>query len=88
VGSHTADFIHRDPLSNIYVSSTQDCHNHPELKRKVYSALAESDEGELSIVLPKEVHLKQSGHSEVGIVSESGLNSPAIITFLSLILVS
>jgi transcription initiation factor TFIID subunit 2 len=82
VGSHTADFIHRDPLSNINISSPQDCHNHLELRRKVYSALAESDEGELSIALPKEVHLKQSGHSEVGILSESELNSPSTINFL------
>jgi transcription initiation factor TFIID subunit 2 len=41
----------------------QDCHRHPELKRKIYSALQESDEGELSIAIPTEVPLKQSGHS-------------------------
>jgi hypothetical protein len=71
VGSHAADFTHHDPLSNINVSSAEDCHYHPELKRKLYSALAEGDEGELSIAIPKEVQLKHSGHSAVGPFSES-----------------
>lgn len=62
VASHSADFVHHDPLSNIALSAN-DCHNHPELKRKVYSALQESDEGELSIAIPKEVSLKPSGQS-------------------------
>lgn len=46
----------------------QDCHRHSELKRKIYSALQESDEGELSIAIPTEVPLKQSGHSSSGMV--------------------
>jgi transcription initiation factor TFIID subunit 2 len=71
VNSHPADFTHHDPLSTINISSPQDCHNHPELKRKVYSALTECDEGELSIALPKEVQLKPSGHSAIGVPSES-----------------
>lgn len=71
VASHQAEFIHHDPLAHIGVSNPQDCHHHPELKRKVYSALAEGDEGELSIAIPKEVHLKQSGHtSNRGVFSE------------------
>ena len=49
----------------------QDVHNHPELKRKLYSALQEGDEGELSIAIPKEVSLRQSGNRAVsGIISE------------------
>ncbi|TIB11129.1 hypothetical protein E3P92_02992 [Wallemia ichthyophaga] len=53
-----ADFTHFDPQSNIALSERHgkdgkiDVHRHPELKRKVYSALSEGDEGELSIVLP------------------------------------
>lgn len=51
-------------------NETQDCHKHPELKRKVYTALQESDEGELSIAIPREVPLRQSGHTSAGLVSE------------------
>jgi transcription initiation factor TFIID subunit 2 len=46
-------------------NETPDCHRHPELKRKVYSALQESDEGELSIVIPKEVSLKQTLNARI-----------------------
>ncbi|KAF9055881.1 hypothetical protein BJ165DRAFT_1336062, partial [Panaeolus papilionaceus] len=66
VGGHPADFTHHDPLSSINMggpSEAADCHRHPELKRKVYSALQECDEGELSIAIPAEVSLKSSGHS-------------------------
>ena len=73
VASHPAEFIHHDPLSNINIPNPQDCHNHPELKRKVYSALAEADEGELSIAIPREVSLKQSGHATTGNVVSEGL---------------
>jgi len=52
-------------------TETQDCHRHAELKRKVYSALQECDEGELSIAIPRDVALKQSGSSSFGgVVSE------------------
>lgn len=53
-----ADFNHYDPQSHIGLAEREgkdgkvDVHRHPELKRKVYSALSEGDEGELSIVLP------------------------------------
>lgn len=62
VSSYKADFIQHDPLANLSISNPQDCHTHPELKRKLYSALAEGDEGELSIAIPKDVSLRQSGH--------------------------
>ncbi|KAH7886186.1 hypothetical protein F5I97DRAFT_2026435 [Phlebopus sp. FC_14] len=62
VASYQADFVHHDPLAHINISTPQDCHTYPELKRKMYSALAEGDEGELSIAIPKEVSLRQSGH--------------------------
>lgn len=65
VGSYPADFTHADPLANISFATpeeAQDAHRHAELKRKVYSALQEADEGELSIAIPKEVSLKQSSY--------------------------
>ncbi|KAK7058614.1 hypothetical protein VNI00_002250 [Paramarasmius palmivorus] len=64
VASHEAEFIHHDPLTNVTVGSANDIpdiHLHPELKRKLYSALQEGDEGELSIAIPKEVSLKATG---------------------------
>lgn len=70
VASHSVDFVHNDPLSNLNISNAQDCHSHLELKRKVYSALAEGDEGELSIAIPREVIIRQSGHVAIGIASE------------------
>lgn len=76
VGSHAADFVFHDPLANLSISSPQDCHTHPELKRRVYSALAESDEGELSVAIPKEVSLRQAGHAVTGIVSEAATPEP------------
>lgn len=70
VAGHPADFTHHDPLTNITMggqAEAQDCHRHPELKRKIYSALQESDEGELSISIPPEVPLKQSSHPFTGL---------------------
>lgn len=58
-------------------NEAQDCHRHPELKRKLYAALQEGDEGELAIAIPKEVALKQSGHLPTGVVfSESEWHCP------------
>ena len=73
VSNHRADFIHYDPLTNLSVSDPKDLHTHPELRRKVYSALADGDEGELSIAIPKEVSLKQSG-STTGVVVSEGVS--------------
>lgn len=71
VGSFPADFVHHDPLSHLSVSDPGDVHNHPELKRRVYSALAEGDEGELSVCIPKEVAVTPSGsRTQAGIFSE------------------
>ena len=41
-----------------------DVHAHPELKRKLYSALAEGDEGELSIAIPDNT-VRASGRGSV-----------------------
>ncbi|KAJ2935753.1 hypothetical protein H1R20_g1340, partial [Candolleomyces eurysporus] len=50
-----------------------DCHKHAELKRRLYSAMQECDEGELSIALPRELPVRTSGASSVvnGIVYEA-----------------
>ncbi|KAI0660528.1 hypothetical protein C8Q70DRAFT_976084 [Cubamyces menziesii] len=77
VGSFPADFVHQDPFAHLSVSNPQDVHNHPELKRRVYSALAEGDEGELSISIPREVAVTPSGHrAQTGIVSEAATPEP------------
>ncbi|KAH9943990.1 uncharacterized protein BXZ73DRAFT_39443 [Epithele typhae] len=77
VGSHSADFVHVDPITSLSVSNAQDIHCHPELKRKLYSALQEGDEGELSIAIPQEISLRQSGHRTIpGIISEAATPEP------------
>ncbi|KAG6846064.1 hypothetical protein H0H87_006428 [Tephrocybe sp. NHM501043] len=71
VAGHQADFTHVDSLTNITAGASSealDCHRHPELKRKLYSALQEGDEGELAIAIPKEVQLKQSSHMATDVV--------------------
>ena len=71
MGPYAADFIQYDPFANLSVSNPQDCHNHPELKRKVYAAYSEGDEGELSIAIPRDVSLKSFGiSSHNGVASE------------------
>ena len=52
VGGQTADFSLMDPFTNLAPSKPDDVHSIPELKRKLYSALSEADEGELSIAIP------------------------------------
>jgi transcription initiation factor TFIID subunit 2 len=76
VAGHPAEFTHHDPLTHINMggpAEAQDCHRHAELKRKIYSALQESDEGELSIAVPREVALKQSVHSSCGATVSEGM---------------
>ena len=55
VASQTADYVHYDPIVNITSSNPSDVHLYPEIKRKMYSAYSEGDEGELSIGVPPEV---------------------------------
>ncbi|KAG9024969.1 hypothetical protein FS842_005369, partial [Serendipita sp. 407] len=55
IDGHTAGFLHHDPLSNLTVSKPDEFNVYPELKRRLYSALSESDEGELSIAIPSQV---------------------------------
>jgi len=68
VAGHQADFVHHDGLASISMGGSgeaHDCHRHPELKRKVYSALQESDEGELSVAIPRDVSLKQTSNMDL-----------------------
>ena len=58
VASYPTEFVHYDAVANLNVSNPSDCHRFSELKRKLYSALAEGDEGELSIAIPKEVPIR------------------------------
>jgi transcription initiation factor TFIID subunit 2 len=55
VNGHAANFVYFDPLANLGVSKPEEFNQYPELKRKLYSALSESDEGELSIGFPDQV---------------------------------
>ena len=64
VAQEQADFVHYDPLANLSTSKGNDVHAHPELKRKLYSALAEGDEGELSIAIPDNT-VRASGRGSV-----------------------
>ncbi|CAK5264367.1 unnamed protein product [Mycena citricolor] len=80
VANLKADFIHHDPLANLSVGNPGeplDCHRHPELKRKLYSALQESEEGELSIAVPLEVALKYSGSSLVQVHNDLATPEPS-----------
>lgn len=47
-----ADFVHHDPTQTVTVSEPTDVHVYPELKRRLFGAAAEADEGELSITIP------------------------------------
>ncbi|KAG8762864.1 hypothetical protein FRC12_008808 [Ceratobasidium sp. 428] len=47
-----ADFVHHDPTQTVAVSDATDVHLYPELKRRLFGAAAEADEGELSITIP------------------------------------
>lgn len=79
VANIDAEFAYHDPVSNLTVgaSDPKDCHNHPEIKRKLYSALQESDEGELSIAIPPGVSLKQSSSDStlMGMYSDGACSS-------------
>lgn len=59
VAGVVSDYIHYDPLVNIHVSNRSDVHLYPEIKRKLYSALSEGDEGELSIGLSADMVARQ-----------------------------
>lgn len=62
-GYTVTDWAFHDPLSGVITSDLTDVHKHPELKRKIYSSLAESDEGELAIPIPRQVAVKSTGHA-------------------------
>ncbi|QRV80287.1 bromodomain associated protein [Ceratobasidium sp. AG-Ba] len=55
-----ADFVHHDPTQAVTVSNPADVHLYPELKRRLFGAAAEADEGELSIAIPTSFALHPS----------------------------
>ncbi|KAF8323748.1 hypothetical protein DL93DRAFT_8248 [Clavulina sp. PMI_390] len=52
VAGQPADFVLQDPQSNLGPSKPDDVHGFAEMKRKMFTAFSEADEGELSIALP------------------------------------
>lgn len=87
VGGHAADFACTDPIANINIGSTpedaKNSHFHPELKRKLYSAFQEGDDGELAIAVPSDVSLKpQPTVAAMGEMSEGASYQADIIASL------
>ncbi|KAJ7070580.1 hypothetical protein C8F01DRAFT_1106921 [Mycena amicta] len=79
VASLPAEFVHHDPLANLSLGGppeTIDCHRHPELKRKLYTALQESEDGELAIAIPAEVDLRQTGNAVASEVATPEPSTP------------
>jgi transcription initiation factor TFIID subunit 2 len=72
VNGHAANFVYFDPLANLGVSKPEEFNQYPELKRKLYSALSESDEGELSIGIPDQV--------SVTLVNPPASSAPGAVT--------
>ena len=52
IADNVADFVLHDPFANLGPTKPDDVHSFPEIKRKVFSALSDADEGELSIAIP------------------------------------
>ncbi|KAF7302593.1 Transcription initiation factor TFIID subunit 2 [Mycena chlorophos] len=80
VANQPAEFVHHDPLANISLGGppeTIDCHRHPELKRKLYTALQESEEGELAIAIPADVDIRQTGNAANPLVTEVATPEPS-----------
>lgn len=65
-GYPVQDWAYHDPLTSVYTSDITDCHKHPELKRKLYSAYSEAEEGELAIPLPRQVSVRSAGQGILG----------------------
>jgi len=75
-GVPVQDWVHNDPLTNFASSDITDCHKHPELKRRLYSAYAECDEGELAIPLPRQVSVQNAGTPIPTLATRPGANTP------------
>ncbi|KAG9008792.1 hypothetical protein FRB90_008736 [Tulasnella sp. 427] len=78
VSGVVSDYVHYDPLVNVQVANRSDVHIYPEIKRKLYSALSEGDEGELSIGLPADVVTKQEQAFNSNIQPDGTVSSEAI----------
>ncbi|KZS93535.1 hypothetical protein SISNIDRAFT_441399 [Sistotremastrum niveocremeum HHB9708] len=78
VASYKAEFLHHDPIASLNLVNPSDFHSYPEYKRKLFSALAECDDGELAIAVPPQVSLKQADVSAIGVIhSEVGTPEPS-----------
>lgn len=58
VSGHPAEFSYADHLTGATVSDTRDVHRYPELKRRIYAAASDGVHGELSILIPPDVHVQ------------------------------
>lgn len=58
VNNHPADFSYSDHLTGATISETRDVHRYPELKRRIYAAASDGVHGELSILIPPDVHVQ------------------------------
>jgi transcription initiation factor TFIID subunit 2 len=52
IADTAADFVLQDPFANLGPTKPDDVHSFPEIKRKMFSAFSDADEGELSIAIP------------------------------------
>ncbi|PWN92640.1 hypothetical protein FA10DRAFT_276691 [Acaromyces ingoldii] len=59
-----ADFSIVDHLSSATLSNPRDVHSYPDLKRKLFAATSDGSGGELSILLPPDVHISQQAGSD------------------------
>ncbi|KAG8708250.1 hypothetical protein FRC09_001362 [Ceratobasidium sp. 395] len=79
--STKADFVHHDPTQTVAVSDATDVHLYPELKRRLFGAAAEADEGELSIAIPNGFAL----HPSNAPVDVQGSERPDLPPFVMMI---
>ncbi|KAJ1025442.1 hypothetical protein NDA13_004253 [Ustilago tritici] len=58
VSGQPAEFSYADHLTGATVSGIRDVHRYPELKRRIYAAASDGVHGELSILIPPDVHVQ------------------------------
>ncbi|GAK64470.1 TATA-binding protein associated factor taf2 [Moesziomyces antarcticus] len=58
IAGHAAEFSYADHLTGASIADTRDVHRYPELKRRIYAAASDGAHGELSILIPPDVHIQ------------------------------
>ncbi|EPQ30343.1 uncharacterized protein PFL1_01869 [Pseudozyma flocculosa PF-1] len=53
-----ADYSYNDHITGVGLSDNRDVHLYPELKRKIFAAASDGVTGELSVLLPPEIHIQ------------------------------